>query len=111
MIPANMNINLYRGQTWKKKFTFKVNKQPIDLTPYTFKAQIRPTPNSETLSAEITCDQTDGAEGILYLSLTSAQTAALEPGFLVWDLRSVDGEETVDYWIRGNVGINGRVTV
>ena len=111
MIPANLNIDIYKGQTWRKKLTFLVDGVAIDITSYTFKAQIRPNTNSEKLSAEMSYDLSEGAEGIIYLNLTSEQTAALPSGLLVWDLQSVDENEETDYWVCGNITVYGRVTV
>lgn len=111
MKPAQLNISLYKGGSWKKKLTFRVNGTPISLADQTFKAQIRPAYNSDVLSAEmgVTVDQLE--TGVLYLDLTALQTAALS-GTLVWDLKSTDGETgEVNYWVNGNVSISGRVTV
>ena len=111
MKPAQLNISLYKGGSWKKRLTFRVNGTPISLVNQTFKAQIRPAYNSNILSAEIgvTVDQTE--TGVLYLELTANQTAELS-GTLVWDLKSTDNEtDEVNYWVNGSVSIGGRVTI
>lgn len=111
MRPAQLNISLYKGGSWKKRLTFRVNGTPISLADQTFKAQIRPAYNSDVLSAEmsVTVDQME--TGVLYLDLTAEQTAGLS-GTLVWDLKSTDSETNeVNYWVNGNVSISGRVTV
>lgn len=107
MRPAQLNINLYKGQTWEKKFKFSVDGSSMSLDGYAFKAQIRPSVNSNVLSAEMTVSQEDDC---VTLSLSANQTADLT-GTLVWDLRSEDENQKVDYWLYGNITINGRVTV
>ena len=111
MRPANLNISLYKGGTWKKKLTFRVNGTPISLEDQTFKAQIRPAFNSDVLSAEMGVTLDENETGVLYLDLTAEQTAGLS-GTLVWDLKSTDDETNeVNYWVNGNITISGRVTV
>ena len=110
MEPSQVNISLYKGQTWNKQFRFKVNGTVMNLEDYSFKAQIRPVFNSETLCAEMSISVSP-EEGIVTLGLTAEQTANLEPKTLVWDLQSVDENQKVDYWLYGNITINGRATV
>lgn len=113
MKPVRQDLEIYKGETWEQSFKFsrKVGqiKQPIDLSGYTVKSQIRPADNSPILTAEFTVSRED-AEGLVYIALTSEQTASLPVGIQAWDLKLIDTNNVTNYWIKGQVVISGRVT-
>ena len=109
-MPVEQNLSCYKGQTYEQNFYFKQNGQPIDLTGITFRSQIRPEDNSETLTTEFDVI-VEGEAGKVSLNLTDAQTAAFRDGVYFWDLKAVDGDNIVKYWVRGKFIVSGRVTV
>ena len=109
MKPAEHTLYCYKGQTYQQNFYFKQNKQPIDLTGITFRSQIRPEENSPTLTAEFAV-AVIWEEGKVSLNLTDAQTAAIRDGVYFWDMKAVDGNDIVKYWVRGKFIVSGRVT-
>ena len=123
--PAPFDLKIVRGDTFE--FFFRLYDQvydavndvfikgsPIDLTGYTFKAQIRADEKSATaLTIELTAtpgDQADLTNGIGYvlLSLTPAQTAGLGAAdldgktyvkFGVWDCEVTEpGGKVTTIW-------------
>jgi len=109
MKPVQYDLEIYKGSSFSRAFTFKNKKthQVIDLTGYTPKAQIRPAENSEVLSKEFTMSVSGGT---VTMQLSASDTAELQPGIQAWDFKLTD-EGNVKYWIRGKVLITGRVTV
>lgn len=108
MKPVRYDLEIYKGATFSRAFTFKnrATKQPIDLTGYTPKAQIRPAENSAILSKEFVLTISGGT---VTMQLSASDTAELAPGVQAWDLKLSDNGN-VTYWIRGKVLITGRVT-
>ena len=112
MQPVRYDLEVYKGQTWEQSFTFLNDGEtptPIDLTGSTAKAEIRPADNSPVLTASFVVSKED-ASGIVYLALTSEQTASLPAGVQAWDLKIIDTNDVVNYWVKGKVVITGRVT-
>jgi nitrogen fixation protein FixH len=113
IVPATVHLTIEQGSTWSASLTFTDgNNQPIDLTPYIFKAQIRPAYSSTTVTATFTCTVTDAIHGVMTLSLTSDQTAALPAPFTgQWDLwMSTASPATALRVMAGNVTVVPRVT-
>lgn len=109
MKPAEHTLYCYKGQTYQQNFYFKQNKQPIDLTGITARAQIRPAENDEKLIAAFDVSVV-GSQGKVTLRLSDEVTAAICPGKYFWDLRMEDSEGEVAYYIAGAFIVNGRVT-
>ena len=65
--------------------TYEIGKV-IDLTSYTFDADIR-SGFGESLAGSLVCTATSAVAGKLRLSLTATTTAAFTAGFYVWDLK------------------------
>ena len=79
----------------------------IDLEGKSAAAQVRPEPGSQTLTAAMSC-AVDKATGTITFRLTSAQTAAMEPGKYAYDLCLIEqvGNEEIRKYLMG-----GRFTV
>ena len=77
--PVEVDIDIYKDRDFKK--TIVVNDSlsaPIDLTDWTFEAQLRPTLGSNTLLADFTIDTAGVVSGTLVLSLQDTDTIDLE---------------------------------
>ena len=109
MKPAEHNLYCYKGQTYVQNCYFKQSGQPIDLSGITATAQIRPAENDPDLIAAF--DVTvEGSAGKVSLRLSDEVTAAICPGVYFWDLRMVDGQGEVGYYVKGKFIVSGRVT-
>lgn len=109
MLPAVFNIEITAGDGYNNTFTFKdSDDKPIDVSTYTFRAQIRKKPSAEEYT-DFGIDDTDSAEGKIVISLSGDQVRALGKGG-VWDMEYVisDGDPTTI--IKGKVKVVPDVT-
>lgn len=108
--PAIRDLALYRGDDYAHEITFTDAAdppEPMDLTGYTFLAQIRDRPeNSSVVRATFTIDTSEAVDGKIVLHLNAASTR-IPQGF--WDLEVNDGT-TTRTWLKGMVHVSGDVT-
>jgi len=101
------NIVIDQGTTFASDISIlDENEDPIDLTGYLARGQIRKTYTSTT-AVNFT---TALAEGVLVLSLTANQTANIVSGRYVYDVELVDTTNTVVRILEGIVTITPEVT-
>jgi len=81
----------------------------LDLTGYSTLAQLRKSYDSSTATT-ITTSITSATDGIIALSLTDAQTAALSSGRYQWDLTITSGSSVVTRVVEGIAIINPSVS-
>src|SRR5262245_6289481 len=74
-MPANVNLSVYQGDDFFLTVTVDDSVTPIDLTLYTPKSQIRPTPGDANLLATFDVTVLDATH--LQLHLTSAESTKL----------------------------------
>ena len=107
--PLRADLKCYKGQTYLQNIYFTCNKQPIDLTGYTAKAEVRPSENSQILTATLACS-VDESAGKVTMYLSDATTAELQDGFYNWDLKMKSETDVIGYWLAGQFVVSGRVT-
>ena len=108
---ATYNITLERNVDYKVSMYLKdFNRNPIDLTNQTVDAEIKQDyyfPTLETFNIDIT----EPASGLVELSLTAAQTAALHPGTLQYDIMVKDNDHgTIQRILKGSVTVATNIT-
>jgi hypothetical protein len=74
------------------------DKVAVDLSSWTWRAQWRRNPMSSTF-IELTIDDSDAADGKIYISATPEQTTEMGSSG-VWDLQGTKAGE-VETWLRG----------
>lgn len=111
-MPVRHDLTLYKGQTYSQNiyFEYEDSGDPIPLDGITAKAQVRPSLNSQKLTAEMLCT-VYAEEGKVNLALDPEITAAIPNGFYAWDLKMTDEHGDVAYYIVGKFIVGGRVTV
>jgi len=114
MTAGTYNISIEQGATWTLTLTFKDSSGVvIDVSSYTFTSQIRLSKDSPEKLADMTqgsgIDVTNAATGIIVLSLTATETAALDFIDAVWDIESLVGS-VVTREVEGTVTLNKEVT-
>lgn len=107
--PKRLDLECYRGQTWKKKLYYKKDGAAIDLTGLTFKAEVRPQENSPYLTASMVID-VDAAAGEVTFTLPASVTAGIPQNVYAYDIKATDGNDEVAYHIYGKLYMKGRVT-
>ena len=88
-IPANYPLRLTPGRTESVPVIYadEATGAAINLSGYTFAAQVRATAASTSVLAEFTCAVVgDGSTGQAVCTLPASATAQLTPGVAVWDL-------------------------
>jgi len=108
--PAFVPLRIYQGDDFMLTVRVSQSGSPINITGFVFAAEIRDgyaddAPVTETFT--ITIDDAPG--GILNISLTDLQTAAIDAGDYRWDLQMTDGSETTTL-LAGPVTVIPQVT-
>lgn len=106
-MPATRNLTIYMGDAYDHEITFTdADGDPINMAG-TWRAQIRKRVSDAAALVAFTVDTTDAATGVLVLSLTKAETAALTDGGAWWDLEETGAGVT---YLRGTVAITQDVS-
>lgn len=89
-------VNAYSGATLSLSFTCKdENGDPVDLTGFTPRAEVRPTISSETVTLDLAPTIPTPANGVILVQVSDTDTAGVEPGPYVWGLVLETPENTV----------------
>jgi|GEM_PF-477355 len=120
-----LNISIEQGATWDYTLTYSEYDadnpptyagDPIDLTDYTARAQIRKKKSTADYQLELTTENDGivlgGALGTIAIHITAAQAATLTSTG-VWDLElvtTVDDEVIVYRVVEGSVTLSKEVT-
>lgn len=106
-LPPRIDLALYQGDDFFLRIVLEANENPIDLTGYTPKAEIRATAGSDVVLAAFACTVVDPAT--LELHLTSALSTAL-PATGAWDVQIEDSVGLVTTLAYGSVTVAKEVT-
>jgi hypothetical protein len=107
---ATRNITIYQGDTYAHELRIKNSANAnVTITSRTYTGQIRKKRNSDTAAATFTSEITNGANGIVVMSLTAATTANIAAGSYVYDFQETNGS-TVTTLITGTVTVTGEVS-
>jgi hypothetical protein len=112
MIPGKLNLSCPQGSTFSKSLTYKIDDDPVDLTGYGARLQVRdffysPDPVLNlTHLAGITLGASAGTINIL---VDASTTTELIPGDYVYDLELIAGG-TVTRLIEGKFVVSPEVT-
>jgi len=81
---AGTNFDIHAGETFSASFTCKDDAGAVvDLTGYTARAQVRPTPTSTTETLDLAPTIPTPANGIISVSV---ETVGIDPGIYYWDI-------------------------
>lgn len=109
-VAETLNYTLYGGDDFADIIEQVDDEEnPLDRTGYTYEAQIRVQHESTDILDEFTIDTTDLAIGIIILSLTGEQTAAL-PTRSVFDLEETSPGGLVTTLFTGTITRDPEVT-
>jgi hypothetical protein len=80
-------VQAYSGATLSISFTCKDELgDPVDLTGFTARAEVRPTISSEVLTLDLAPTIPTPANGVIVVSVSDEITAGIEAGNYVWGL-------------------------
>ena len=109
-VPAKQNFSITRGDTESVVVNITTNgSTPINITGRTYRAQLRGTKESATISASFVCTITNAAQGQVTCVLSAVSTAALAPGTFYWDFEE-NNAGVITTIIAGTVTVLADVT-
>lgn len=94
--PATITRTAYQGDAYALTVRFwsdTAKTVPLDVSAGSFRAQIRAKESDTTALTSFAINTVSAATGVLVLSLTAVQTAAL-PRVCVWDLEDTVADQT-----------------
>jgi len=111
--PAAIDITLIIGDDETVQVTIcsdAAGAVPVDINGRTYEASIAATPGGAVVDTFTTAVSGDGSTGVVTLTLTDTETAALTAGVYSWDLVETNGTAETTL-ILGYCTIQERVTV
>jgi len=107
---ATRNITIYQGDTYAHELRIRDSANAnVNITSRTYTGQIRKKRNSETAAATFSSEITSAANGVVVMSLSSANTANIAAGVYVYDFQETNGN-TVTTLITGVCTVTGEVS-
>jgi hypothetical protein len=107
---ATRNITIYQGDTYAHELRIRNSANAnVTITSRTYSGQIRKKRNSDTATATFTSEITNGANGIVVMSLSAAATANIAAGTYVYDFQETNGT-IITTLITGTVTVTGEVS-
>jgi hypothetical protein len=91
--------------------TDDVTNANINLVGYSVSSQIKKSYYSNSLKGNIVCSLTDAPNGEITLTMTAANTALLNSGRYVFDIKMVDGSAVKTRILEGILIVTPGVTV
>jgi len=118
MTPQQIDLVIYQGSSFKKSWeiTDKDTGDPIDLTGYTARMQIRAKLKDVDFVAELTTENggititVTGTETTMALYISATGTATIASSSGIYDLELVDTSDDVYRFMQGDVEISKEVT-
>ncbi len=114
MTPAKINLTIYQGSTFRQQFQWIAGENPVDLTGYKARMQIRPKITDDEVIIELTTENggiifDDPANGLFTLYIPADKTAELNFKNAVYDIE-FDNNGFVTRLFGGTVTLSPEVT-
>ena len=103
------DLTMSRGATFHRVLRFKQNGEPVDLSGYTAKSQVRVCPDGGELIAEMEATVT-ALSGRVDLVIPASVSAEFESGVYAWDIKLTSPYTVVEYYIGGKFTVLPTVT-
>ena len=114
---AKYKITIYQGETFSKVFTWKTGdpKNPVDLTGYTARMQIRKKYGSATTLLSLTTENggivLGGVTGTITLFISATDASSIDWTSGVYDLELVSAGGIVKRLLQGTIKVSPEVTI
>nr|BAR35100.1 hypothetical protein [uncultured Mediterranean phage uvMED] len=113
MTAGKHDFDMDQGSFFSMSLTISENSSTKDLSTYAARAKMRSVANSSE-TQDFTVDITQRANGIIVLEMPHATSAALTPGFYLYDVEIFIGntgsESYVERIIEGRINLRAEVT-
>lgn len=114
MEPANLPIVILQGATFLQSFVWKSAGNPLDLTGFKARMQVRRNPRADSAYLTLTTENggitLGGEAGSIQLYISDEDTAALSFGSAVYDLELETPHGNVMRLLEGTVTLSREVT-
>lgn len=91
-----VELSIDQGATFKTQLELKNDVgESMNLVSYSIRSQMRRSPTSGNATATFLCTQIDGANGLLQISMTAANTANIRFGRYMFDVEAENTDEVV----------------
>jgi hypothetical protein len=104
------NIYIYQGTDYQAPLEFFDDDGPIDVSSYTFSAQIRKVYNSASANVEFDFIMTDPVNGLVEMVMSDSMTVNLKEGKYQYDILAVHSSNEVIKVLEGLVFIMPTIT-
>jgi len=111
--PGIYNIVLYQGADYDKTFTVLQNGTALNWTGYTAAMQVREAADSTAYLLSLTSGSgitLGGTAGTILVTISNAQSAAINTGSYAYDLELISGSSAVTRILQGSFTVSGQVT-
>lgn len=112
MTPGKLNLLCPQGSTFARTLTYKVDNEPVDLTGYSVRLQVREYHYSDDFIVSLTDSSgitLGGSAGTIDILVAASATQEFVSGDYVYDLELVAGG-TVTRLIEGKFTVTPEVT-
>ena len=110
-MPTTKNIVIDQGSTFDLDVLIvDANRNPVNLTGYSFRASMRKTYFSSTATNFTITPAEDLTTGLFNLALTAEQTSAIKAGRYVYDIEIEDADGVVTRVFDGIATVTPEVT-
>ena len=103
------DFSMHRCATFHRMLRFRKNGEPVDLTGYTAKCQVRECPDGGALLCEMECAITPAA-GRVDLLIPASVSSGFTSGVYAWDIRLTSPLSVVEYYLGGAFRVMPSVT-
>lgn len=114
MRPGKYNFICPQGSTFSKQISYLINSQPVDLTGYTGRMQVREKHSSPNPVVDLTVENggisIGECQGSISIYIDAEETEGLVPKAYVYDLELRSSEDFVIRLIEGQFNVTPEVT-
>ena len=97
MTPGKYNMICPQGATFTQQLTYSIDGEPVDLTTYTARMQVREKHTSKTTELNLTTEnggiQLGGDQGTINIYVSNEETSLITAKDYVYDLELVSSSE------------------
>lgn len=111
------NIKVEQGATYSQTFTWKINKNVVNLTGYSARMKVRDPKRQPSINQIVSLTSASGggmtlggAAGTIQVSIAAATTASLPTGKHNYDIELIAADGTVTRLIKGLFTVSEEVT-
>jgi hypothetical protein len=113
VITGVVNFVCPQGATFRRTLTWKIGHNPINITGYSARMQVRETHESSNVLISLTSNSgitLGGSAGTIALYISNTETSNIRAGLYVYDLELISPNTDVTRLIEGKFDVTPEVT-